>query len=94
MQQGKSDVLFHPAGRNARALGDLRLAQAFEAMQHKGFSPAGREFAEDFFYLLPALQALRGDHKGVSLVGARLGIRFDVIRVNGGQTRHPTRLWR
>lgn len=57
MQQGKSDVLFYHAGRNAHALGDLRLAQAFEAVQHKGFSPAGREFGEDFFQLFQALQS-------------------------------------
>ena len=46
LQQGQGDVLFHHAGGNAHAFGDLRLAQAFEAVQHKGFSSAGREFGE------------------------------------------------
>ncbi|MBP1128272.1 hypothetical protein JOE32_004739 [Pseudomonas sp. PvP025] len=39
--------------------GDLRLAHALEAVQHKGFSPAGRAFGEDFVQLFQTLQALR-----------------------------------
>ncbi len=36
--------------------GDLRLAQAFEAVQHKGFSPARRGLDEDFFQVFQALR--------------------------------------
>ena len=42
--------------------GDLRLAHALEAVQHKGFSAAGREFGEDFFQVFQALQARRGGY--------------------------------
>ena len=69
VQQGKGDVLFHHAGGNAHALGDLCLAQAFEAVKHKGFSPARREFGEDVFQLFQALQALGGGHGFVLFVG-------------------------
>ena len=79
MQQGKGDVLFHHADRNTHAFGDLRLAQAFEAVQHKGFSPAGREFGEDFFQLFQALEALGGGQGIVLLVADRFGIPFGLL---------------
>ena len=59
---------------NPHALGDLRLTQAFKAVQHKGLAPTWREFGEDFFQMLQTLLALRGRHRLVLLVGDRLGI--------------------
>jgi len=52
-------------------------------VQHKGFSAAGREFGEDFFQLLQALQAQGGSHGVVVLVSDRLGSHFGMIRVDG-----------